>query len=46
MPFADPNEQLVVEVFVRDVRRATDFYRSLGGSPSMSAIFTFPAEER
>ena len=30
MPFPDSNEQLVVEVFVRDIRRATDFYRSLG----------------
>jgi catechol 2,3-dioxygenase-like lactoylglutathione lyase family enzyme len=30
MPFADPNEQLVVEVFVRDIRRSVDFYRSLG----------------
>jgi catechol 2,3-dioxygenase-like lactoylglutathione lyase family enzyme len=30
MPFADPNEQLVVEVFVRDIRRSVAFYRSLG----------------
>jgi len=30
VPEADPNEQLVVEVFVRDIRRSTDFYRSLG----------------
>jgi catechol 2,3-dioxygenase-like lactoylglutathione lyase family enzyme len=30
MPFADPNEQLVVEVFVRDIRRSADFYRALG----------------
>jgi catechol 2,3-dioxygenase-like lactoylglutathione lyase family enzyme len=26
----EPTEQLVVEVFVRDIRRSTDFYRSLG----------------
>ena len=37
------------DVFVaadEDDAHALDFYRSLGGSPSMSAIFTFPAEGR
>jgi aminoglycoside 3-N-acetyltransferase I len=36
-----------IAVFVaadEDDAHALDFYRSLGGSPSMSAIFTFPAE--
>ena len=36
-----------IDVFVaadEDDAHALDFYRSLGGSPSMSAIFTFPAE--
>ena len=38
-----------IDVFVaadEDDAHALDFYRSLGGSPSMSAIFTFPAEGR
>ena len=26
----DPTEQLVTEIFVRDIRRSTDFYRRLG----------------
>lgn len=30
MPYADPTDQLVVEIFVRDIRRSTVFYRSLG----------------
>jgi aminoglycoside 3-N-acetyltransferase I len=37
------------DVFVaadEDDAHALDFYRSLGGSPSMSTIFTFPAEGR
>ena len=37
------------DVFVaadEDDAHALDFYRALGGSPSMSAIFTFPAERR
>jgi aminoglycoside 3-N-acetyltransferase I len=39
----------VDDVFVaadEDDAHALDFYRSLGGSPAMSAIFTFPAEGR
>lgn len=28
--YVDPTEQLVVEVFVRDIARATEFYRRLG----------------
>lgn len=42
-------DQGIDDVFVaadEDDVHALDFYRSLGGSPSMSAIFTFPAEER
>ena len=38
-----------IDVFVaadEDDAHALDFYRSLGGSPSMSAIFTVPAEGR
>jgi aminoglycoside 3-N-acetyltransferase I len=37
------------DVFVaadEDDAHALDFYRSLGGSPAASAIFTFPAEGR
>ena len=29
-PYVDPTEQLVVELFVRDIRRAAAFYRRLG----------------
>ena len=42
-------DQGIDDVFVaadEDDAHALDFYRSLGGSPSMSAIFTFPAEGR
>ena len=41
------SDQGIDDVFVaadEDDAHALDFYRSLGGSPSMSAIFTFPAE--
>ncbi len=30
MPYVDPTEQLVVEIFVRDARRARAFYECLG----------------
>ena len=30
MPYVDPTEQLVVEIFVRDARRARAFYEGLG----------------
>ena len=30
MPYVEATDQLVVEVFVRDIRRSTAFYRSLG----------------
>ncbi len=42
-------ERGIDDVFVaadEDDAHALDFYRSLGGSPSMSAIFTFPAERQ
>ena len=29
-PYVDPTEQLVAEIVVRDIKRATDFYRRLG----------------
>jgi catechol 2,3-dioxygenase-like lactoylglutathione lyase family enzyme len=29
-PYIDANEQLVVEIFVRDIKRSTEFYRQLG----------------
>ena len=29
-PYVDPTEQLVTEVFVRDIKRSTAFYRRLG----------------
>jgi catechol 2,3-dioxygenase-like lactoylglutathione lyase family enzyme len=29
-PYADPTEQLVVEIFVRDIARSKAFYRQLG----------------
>jgi len=28
--YVEPTEQLVIEIFVRDIGRATDFYRHLG----------------
>ncbi len=28
--YVDPTEQLVTEIFVRDIRQSTDFYRRLG----------------
>ena len=28
--YVDPTEQLVTEILVRDIKRSTDFYRSLG----------------
>src|SRR5262245_30460536 len=43
----DASHDQGIDVFVaadEDDVHALDFYRSLGGSPSMSAIFTFPAE--
>ena len=30
MPYVDPTEQLVTEIFVRDIARSIDFYRRLG----------------
>ena len=29
-PYVDPTEQLVVEIFVRDIRRSRAFYERLG----------------
>lgn len=29
-PYLDPTEQLVTEIFVRDIKRSTAFYRRLG----------------
>lgn len=29
-PYVDPTEQLVTEIFVRDIKRSTAFYRRLG----------------
>ena len=46
-PRRGARERGIDDVFVaadEDDAHALDFYRSLGGSPSMSAIFTFPAE--
>ncbi|MCY4392515.1 MAG: VOC family protein [Chloroflexi bacterium] len=28
--YVDPTEQLVIEIFVRDIRKSTEFYRRLG----------------
>jgi hypothetical protein len=36
-PYVPATEQLVVEVYVRDLDRALDFYRSLGCSSSTSS---------
>jgi len=30
VPYVDPTEQLVVEIFARDLRRSIEFYRRLG----------------
>ena len=29
-PYVDPTEQLVTEIFVRDIKRSTEFYRRFG----------------
>ena len=29
-PYVDPTEQLVVEIFARDLKRSIEFYRRLG----------------